>query len=188
MRERKILTIKLTLYGLSIVSVLIGSYIKIDNLLLQVGLDVLFIGIMLYKYVIPTGRILSTTEIEIIFNGFDYKGAGIFLLAWSFLAYSAFKTSGDIGYSFYALAASLITATNFIKLITFDYSTGVITGLFDNKEHNMTSLTVEHSINEQSHKIKISDAAGFYVLDKKVYRENIWRQLLENLEKIKGWT
>lgn len=179
--------IKLILQGLSIIFVIIGSYIKIDNLLLQIGLDVLFVGIMLYKYIIPTGQRHSTKDIEIIFNGFDYKTASLFLLGWSFLAYWAFKANEDIGYSFYAIAAGLITVDNSLKVISFDFSKGVISGLFENKEQNMTSLTIEHIIDKDNHKIKVSDKTGFFILDKKIYRADNWRQLLENLEKIKAW-
>jgi hypothetical protein len=67
-----------------------------------------------------------------------------------------FSSSTPAYYSFYTVCVLLMIIPNGLKLIVFDFTKKEVRGLFDDGSQKAEQLTVDHIMDDTSHKIRVN--------------------------------
>jgi len=189
MNDRDYLLIKATISVLVAATCFGAGYYTFDNKIIGLSIATILAAGIVYRTYKSTFLTYKDRESEIIFNGFSLKGGQIiYIIFWVAMTYMFYKDNKGLHFLFYGLFFLLLVIEEGLKFIVFDFNKKKVIGLFDDKKQDADLMTVDHIQDNNSHKIKVTDKSGFFIVDKSNFTDNNWIRLTDYLNKIKMGT
>jgi hypothetical protein len=184
MNDKNILKLKFGLATVSLILLLTGAKLLFDSWTSINWSFWFFIGLLAYFGVYRTFKLLISKNTQIIFNGFETAGTITFAVVISLATIMLLIFYPLIALLFFGL--TLLTFSVFVglKFITFDFNKNKMDGLFEDRDSNLTTMTVDiHSDNNQI-EIKTLDRDDILILKREKFSDKVWTQLLDNFKQI----
>lgn len=182
-KPNEILLTKLVLGVFSGLLCLAGGYFTLENRLIGLSIGCLLGTAIVYRSYRSTIHKVRGNDTELIFGGFRIRNSILYILISIFWIYLFYKENKGYQYLFIGLFFLASTLDDALRLIVFNYSKKLVSGLIDDNDKEMNKMSIEVL---EANKIKVTDTAGFYHLSKADFTESTWVQLLENLERVKS--
>jgi hypothetical protein len=185
MNDKNILRFKLGLATISILFLLTGAKL-LFNQWTSIPISFwLLTGVITYGTVYRTFKSISNKNNQIIFHDFEIAGTVTFLVVIGLATIMVLIFYPLIALLFFGLGLMTLSVFGGLKFITFDFNKNIVDGLFENRDSNLSGMTVDVNFDKNQIEIRTPDRDDNLILKKEMYGDKVWTQLVDSFQKIK---
>ena len=185
MNDKNIIRFKLGLATISILFLLTGAKL-LFNQWTSIPISFwLLTGAITYGTVYRTFKSIVNRNNKIIFHDFEIAGTVTFLVVIGLATIMVLIFYPLIALLFFGLGLMTLSVFGGLKFITFDFDKNFVDGLFENRDSNLSGVTVDINSDKNQIEIRTPDRDDNLILKKEMYGDKVWTQLVDSFQKIK---